>query len=83
MTDILSLEPDFYNYTKNTLCLWQFCNMAKSLNLSNQFRVVISELKYDDSDILLLDDDSIAKFQTSYGHGALSPLTSLYESSNY
>ena len=33
---------------------------------------VISELKYDDSDILLLDDDSIAKFQTSYEHGALS-----------
>ena len=32
---------------------------------------VISELKYDDSDILLSDDDSIAIFQISYEHGAL------------
>ena len=44
---------------------------------------VTSELKYDDSDILLLDDNPIVKFQTSYEHGALSPLISSHESSKY
>ena len=52
------------------------------LDVDNSYReYVISELKYDNSDILLLEVDYIAKFQIRTV--ALSPLTSSHKSSKH